>query len=192
MSDRARSTPSSATYPGSPVSVAGVEDLHVEAGGPLRDCSADAPVPDDAQGRPVHVMRKVGPEAPAVPAALAEIILGRAGVPGGRQDQQEGQVGRRGIEDARGIAHRDAQLVRGGHVDVVVAHGGVAHHTEPARVAGLEHGGVDAIGQVAHDAVDVGAWASISAGVSGASSSGATISIPAVSSGSVPPGTRGG
>jgi hypothetical protein len=77
----------------------------------------------------VHVVRKVGAEAPTVPAALAEIVLGCAGVPGGRQDQQEGQVGRRRIEDARGIAHHDAQLVGRVHVDVVVAHGGVAHDT---------------------------------------------------------------
>jgi hypothetical protein len=132
-----------------------VEDLHVEAGRPLRHGPADAPVPDHAQGGPVHVMGEVGAEAPAVPAALAQIGFGRAGVPGGGQDQEEGEVGRRGIEDPGGVADRNVQFVGGRHVDVVVPHGRIGHDTQPPGLAGPEHGGVDVIGQEAHDAVEV-------------------------------------
>ena len=120
--------------PGQPgVGPGGVDDLHVEAGGPLRHGAGDAPVPDQAQGRTVYVMGKVIGEAPPVPTAVAQVVLGRAGVSGGRQDQQEGEVGRGGIEDAGGVAHCDAPCVGAGHVDVVVPHGGVGHDAQPAR-----------------------------------------------------------
>ena len=42
-----------------------------------------------------------------------------------------------------------------GDVDVVVADGCVRHDAEPSRPSGLEHGRVDAVGQVADDAVEV-------------------------------------
>ena len=145
-----------ATYPGKPgIGAGGVDDLHVEAARPLCHGPADAPVADHAQGRPVHVVGEVTAETPAVPAAVAQIVFGGAGVPGGGQDQEEGEVGRRGIEDPGCIADRDAQFVRDGHVDVVEPHGGVGHHAQPARPTGPEHGAIDLVAQVADDAVAV-------------------------------------
>ena len=66
------------------------------------------------------------------PAAGPEVGLGVRGQAVGGQDEQEGQVGRGLVQDARGVAHGDAEAGGLGHVDVVVPHRGHAHHPQPA------------------------------------------------------------
>ena len=62
MSDRSSSSSSVGTYPVSAGVVARrVDDLHVEAVGPLGDRSTDAPEAHEPEGRAVHVTGQVVP-----------------------------------------------------------------------------------------------------------------------------------
>ena len=78
------------------------------------------------------------------------------GQPGRGEDQEEGEVGGRLVEHAGRVAHRDAELRGGRDVDVVVSDRDVRHHPEPAtRSTGRQHLAVDAIGEQAHDRVEL-------------------------------------
>ena len=85
----------------------------------------------------------------------AQVGLGVGRPPRRRQQQEEREIGGRLVEDAGRVAHRDPELGRGGDVDVVVADRDVGDDPQPRR-AGPEDGGVDAVGEDAHDRVDVG------------------------------------
>ena len=105
-----------------------VDDLHVEALGPVGDRTSNAPEADEPQGRSVHVTGEIGAEPPARPVALPQIALRVRGEARGGEDQEERQIRRRVIEHAGGVADRDAHRIRRDDIDVVVAHGRIRHH----------------------------------------------------------------
>ena len=111
------------------------------------------PKPTTPSTRAVHVDAVVGVEAAAFPSSGAEIRLGLRRPARGSEDEEEREVGGRVVEHAGRVAHRDAEPVRGGDIDVVVADGDGAHHPQPPGCAGFEHRGVDRIEQQAHDPV---------------------------------------
>ena len=165
-----------------------VEHLHAEARGAARDGLPDATEPDHAERAAVHVLSEEPVHAEAVPASLSKVGLRVGRAPRRRQHEEEREIGGGLVEDAGRVAHRDAELRGGRHVDVVVTHRHVGDHAEP-RSAGPEHGGVDPVGEHAHDGVDlggrrhqlVGRQRRVVAGPAG------TISWPAATSGSSPP-----
>ena len=71
---------------------------------------ADAAVADDAERRAVHVAAEVLRDAPAVPAAGAQVGFGVVREPRRGEDQREREVGGRLVEHARRVAHHDAVL----------------------------------------------------------------------------------
>jgi hypothetical protein len=88
---------------------------------------------------------------------LPEICLGVVRESGRGQDEQEREVGGGLVEDAGGVAHGDAELGRGGDVDVVIADRDVRDDAQAStRGSGLQHRAVDAVGEQAHDPVDIG------------------------------------
>ena len=99
-----------------------VQHLHAEPRGAARDRLADAPVADDPE-RARRARRRRGSRfdaerlsiVPARRSASASDVAAR-----GRQHQEEREVGGGLVEDTGGVAHRDAELGRGGDVDVVV------------------------------------------------------------------------
>src|SRR5262245_37817484 len=96
--------------PGEPGVAAGVvDDGYPEARGATRHRGADPAVADEAERRVVDISREVVEDRPARPAALPEIALGVGGEPGGGQDEEEGEVGGRLVEHARGVADGDPQ-----------------------------------------------------------------------------------
>ena len=94
---------------------------------------------------------------PPGPAVAPQVGLGVGRQPRRRQDQEEREIGGGLVEHAGRVAHRDAELGRGGDVDVVVADGHVRDDLHAAAGRGrVEHAGVDAIGEQADHRVDVG------------------------------------
>ena len=115
-----------------------VQHLHAEAGGAAGNGAADAAVPDDAERRAVHVDAEEVADVEPGPASGAEVGLGVGRAPARGEDQEEREVGGGLVEHPGRVAHRDAELRGGGHVDVVVAHRDVRHDLQPGR-AGLQH-----------------------------------------------------
>ena len=70
---------------------------------------ANAAVADQPEGGAMYVAGQMGVEAPAGPTTVSKVILGFGGRPRGGEDEEEGEVGRRRIEDTGGVAYRDAQ-----------------------------------------------------------------------------------
>ena len=110
MSDARQQFAQVGHVPGKPgVGARCVEDVHVETGRTLRHGAGDPPITDQTEGGAVHVVCQVGVETPAIPASMAEIVLRLGRAAGRRQNQQEREVGRRGIEHSGRIADRDAE-----------------------------------------------------------------------------------
>ena len=157
MSDRSSSSSSVADETGhAGVVPCRMDDPHVETLGPLGDRTGNAPEADEPKSRSVHVTGEVGAESPARPAALSQVALCSRGEARGGEDQEERQICRRVIEHAGGVADCDAHRVRRDDIDVVVSHGSVRHHAQPSASSGLEHRRIDAIGEMADDAVALG------------------------------------
>ena len=102
----------------------------------------------------MHVARQVRAESPPLPPPLPHVVLGAGGLTGGREDQQECEIGGRFVQDVRRVAHGDADGVSFGDVNVVVAHSCVGHDAEEPRTARVQHGRVDAVGQMTDDPVE--------------------------------------
>ena len=154
MSDRSSSSSSVGTNPVTPVSwrVVWMTSMS-KPSALLGDRTRDTAEADQSERGAVYVAGQVGAESPSLPSAFPQVPLCVCRQAGRGEDQQEGQIGRRVVEHPGRVAHRDAHRMRGGDVDVVVAHGGVRHDAQPPVAPGLEHGDVDAIGEVADDPV---------------------------------------
>ena len=85
----------------------------------------------------------------------AQVGLGVVQKTRGREDQCEREVGGAVVEHAGRVAHDDSVLACRRDVDVVVADRDVGDDLQPGSRARRQHAGVDAVGEHAHDAVDV-------------------------------------
>ena len=129
-----------------------VDDLRSERAGHLRVAAADPAHADDADGGAAQLEPAVGGGVPALPAALAQVALGVAHPPAGRERQREGELGGRLGQDAGRVGHRHPALAAGVEVDVVVADREVRDNLE-AGPSGVEHGSVDGHCEVRDDRV---------------------------------------
>src|SRR6202012_2175348 len=93
-------------------------------------------------------------EAPGPGTAGEDQPPPRAQPPAGGEDQGEGEVGGRVVEDAGRVGDDDAAPGAGGEVDVVEADGDVAEAAQ-LRAGGIDELVVDAVVEHRHD--DVGA-----------------------------------
>ena len=94
-------------------------------------------------------------ERPATPRTGANHAFALAKAPRNRQDQRPGEVGAGIRQDVRCVGDRDAARAARCHVDVVIADGDVGDDLQ-TRPGGVEHRGVDRVGQQAHDGIDTG------------------------------------
>ena len=133
-----------------------VEHIHVEALGAPSHRLSDPPEPDQAERCAVHVSGQVRAEPPPIPATPPKVGLCSGGLPGGRQNQQEREVGGRLAQYARGVADRDAQGGGRGNVDVVVAHRRIGDDPETSRATRTQDVGIHPVGEVADDPVELG------------------------------------
>ena len=107
-----------------------VQDGHVEGPRAARYLVADAAQPDDAEDLvvdllPQHEARIVGHKIRAAGKAVALDEVARCG-----QEQGEGYIGRRAVEDVGRVAYGDAALLGGLEVDVINADSVVADDAE--------------------------------------------------------------
>ena len=135
-------------------SATGVEDRHGETDGPPRDGRRDPTRPDDPEGLAGDVAAEHVERSPAGEPAGAHLGVPLGHAAGDAQDQGPGQVGRTVGEDAGRVGDEDAPLGRGGHVDVVIADGHVGE--DAAALGGVEHVGVDRVGEQAEHGVGPG------------------------------------
>ena len=98
---------------------------HLEGPCAVSDLAADAPVADEPEAHPGEVATERRGEPEAAPLAPAERRAVREQASADRQQEDHREVGRRGVEHTRGVAHRDPVPSRGIEVDVVVADGDV-------------------------------------------------------------------
>ena len=125
-------------------------DLHLEAAGAVRHPLADAAEADD----PDRLALKLDAGDLAVPLPRPHRGVGLGHPAGEREEQREGVLGGRHQVGRGRVDDQDAELGRGGHVDVVDADAGAPHHLE--LLAGAEQLG-GGLGGAAHDqGVEVG------------------------------------
>jgi drug/metabolite transporter (DMT)-like permease len=127
-----------------------VEDAEVEAVGSSGDGSADPAESDDAQRRPGDLLRQVPLRPGSRPGARADEPVSLGDLSPRRQNQREGQVRNRAVEDARCVGDDDAARRAGDDVDAVVADPEVRDHTQ-VRKQVERHGLVRE-----HEPLDVG------------------------------------
>jgi len=134
-------------------SAAAIDHGHGESPGHEGHGRTDAAGAENAEG----FARDFGPQKqerpPAGPGAGAGGRVGRDHVPGHGEKQGPGHFGRGDGQHVRGVGHRHPAFGGFGHVDIVEADGIVGIAAELWR--GIEKAGIDAVGQLAEDAVGI-------------------------------------
>lgn len=121
-----------------------VGDLHAEGAAAGGDARADPTEADDPEPAAAQVVADHEVEAPRPGTPGPDQPLPLAQPPAGGEDQGEGEVGGRVVEDARRVGDDDPAPRAGGEVDVVEADGDVADAAQ-LRPGGVEELVVDAV-----------------------------------------------
>ena len=132
-----------------------VQDVHAKASRASRHGLPDPTESDQTQRGAVNVASEVLVDPPAVPRARTHVGLGGRREPRRGEDEKEREIRGRLVEDAGGVAHRNAGGGCRADVDVVVADRHVGDDLQ-SWCARSDHVGVDPVGEQAHDRVDLG------------------------------------
>ena len=132
-----------------------VGDGHAERRRLVGDRAADAADADEAELLAAQLHAEHVVERPAAPRAGAHHALAFAEPPRDREDQAPGEIGARVGQHVGRVGDGDAARAAGRHVDVVVADRDVGDDLQ-LRARGIEHRGIDRVGQQADDRVLAG------------------------------------
>src|SRR5262245_59093378 len=109
---------------------AGVGDAHSECRRSRRDGPANAPEADDPELLAPQVAAEHEIKRKPLPPPLAHETIALDDATHDAENQRPREIRRRLREDVWRVGDNDPALARGGHVDVVVAHGDRRDHLE--------------------------------------------------------------
>jgi hypothetical protein len=139
-----------------PVAAPVVRDAHPERVGAPGDLGADPPHPHQPERRAGEVAaEQLGSRPAALPAPFAHEAVRLDEVAAAGEDQREGQVGHRRVEDARRVRDGDPALAAGGYVHGVVADAVVRHEPQVGEEVEL---GVADPDDDRHERLDAREW----------------------------------